>query len=243
MRFVLMLESQQGLSYARSRRDRPTRGGERLRGALPLGPLPELSGTDRPADDGRLDGHGRARPGDRADRARGARVADDLPPPGIVRQGRDHGRRDERRPDRGRRRGRLARARAPAARPAVPADQGAGRPDGGHAGHPPGPVGRTRRLDLRGSPGLDPRRPVPSEAGRCPRPAADGRRRRPAAAARRRGRLAPLAAHGGALRGRVQPELLGTGPGPGGVRRRRRGVRGRSGATRRRSPIRRWPAC
>ena len=79
---------------------------------------------------------------------------------------------------------------------------------------------------LRRSPGLDPRRPVPSEAGRCPRPAADGRRRRPAAAARRRGRLAALAADGGALRRRVQPELLGPGPGPGGVRRRRRGVRG-----------------
>ena len=91
-----------------------------------------------------------------------------------------------------------------------------------------GPVGRAGRLVVRGPPGLDPRRAVPSEAGRRPRPA-DGR---PIGGARPRllvggGRLAPLAADRRPLCGRVQPELVGDRTMPRDVfAAARRGVRG-----------------
>ena len=71
--------------------------------------------------------------------------------------------------------------RAPPARAAVPADQGARRPDGGPAGDPPRSVGRAGRLVVRGPPGHDPRtrRSTPSRstcpAGRGRRSAAPGR--------------------------------------------------------------------
>ncbi len=78
-------------------------------------------------------------------------------------------------------------------------------------------------------------RRFPPEAGRCPGPAADADRWRPAAAARRRLGLAALVSARGALRGRVQPELVGAGRRP--ARRSPRSTRraSRSGATRRRS--------
>ena len=106
-----------------------------------------------------------------------------------------------------------------------PAIERAGRPHGGRPRDPPRAVGRAGRLGLRGPPGLDPRRAVPSQAGRRPRPAADPDRRRAAATAGRRLRLAALVPDRGPLRRRVQPELVGPGSSPRGVRRRRRGLR------------------
>ena len=180
MRFALMLEAAARAELRRPRRDRQACRGQRHRDALPLRPLPELPRTDRPADDRRLDGHGRPRPRHRPDRARRPGLAGHVPPSGQLRQGRHDRRRDERRPDRGRRGGRLERARAPPARAGVPADHGASRPDGGRAGHPPRSVGRAGRLVVRRPPGLDPRRAVPSQAGRRSGSAADGDRWRPA---------------------------------------------------------------
>ena len=123
----------------------------------------------------------------------------------------------------------------------VPADQGAGRPDGGPAGDPARAVGRAGRLVVPGPPGHDRGRLVPPQAGRRPGPPADADRWRPTAAAGRRPGLAALVPARRALRGRVQPVLVGAGQGA--HRRSRPSTRParRSVATRRRSPIRRWP--
>ena len=59
MRFVLMTEPQQGMSYADQLAVGQARRGERLRCLLPLGPLRELPGRGRPADHRRLDRPGR----------------------------------------------------------------------------------------------------------------------------------------------------------------------------------------
>ena len=64
MRFAIMLEPQQGITYARAARRRPARRGGRLRGVLPVGSLPELPRSGRPADDRCLDRPGRDRPRD-----------------------------------------------------------------------------------------------------------------------------------------------------------------------------------
>ena len=47
MRFALQIEPQQGLTYADQRGDRQAGRGERVRGALPVGPLRELPGPGR----------------------------------------------------------------------------------------------------------------------------------------------------------------------------------------------------
>ena len=72
---------------------------------------------------------------------------------------------------------------------------------------------------------VDPRRRLPSQAGRRPGPTADADRWRPAAAARRRAGVAALVPARGALRGRVQPELIRPGQGRRGVRGARRRLR------------------
>ena len=94
-----------------------------------------------------------------------------------------------------------------------------------------------------GPPGHDRGRLVPPQAGRRPGPPANTDRWRPAAAAGRRSGLAALVPARRALRGRVQPLLVGAGQGARGVRRASMQRARRSAATRRRSPIRRWPAC
>ena len=121
------------------------RGG-RVRDVLPVRPLRELPGRDRPADDRRLGGARRAGPRDDPDRPRRPRLAGDVPDARQPRQGRRHRRRDERRPGRGRGGGRLARERAPAPRLPVPADRGAGRHARGDARDPARPVGGAGRL-------------------------------------------------------------------------------------------------
>ena len=65
------------------------------------------------------------------------------------------------------------------------------RPDGGSARDPPRVVGRARRLVVRRPPGRDRGRAVPSEAGRCPRSAADADRRRPSRVCSSAGRGRP----------------------------------------------------
>ena len=173
MRFVLMTEPQQGMSLRRPAGDRQARRGERLRRVLPLRPLRELPGRGRQADHRRLDRRRRAGPRDRADRARRARLAGDVPPSGQP-SPRSSTTVDEMSG------GRIEvgvgagwNETSTPARPAVPADQGARRPHGGPAGDPARPVGRAGRLDVRGHHRRPRRgRAVPAAAGRGARPAA-----------------------------------------------------------------------
>ena len=246
MRFVLMTEPQQGMSYADQLAIGQARRGERLRCVLPVGPLRQLPGRGRPAHDRRLDGPRRPRPRDRADRARRARLAGHVPPSrarsprssttvdemsgGRIEVGVGAGWNDDEHRQLGL---------------AFPPIERAGRPAGGPAGDPARAVGRARRLVVRGH-HRDPGRglAVPAAPGRRARPAA---RRRSAA----RGRGSSSAAR--ARRGRTgSPRATPTSstcrsssPDKAAAvgRGARRGVRGRSGATRRRSPARRWPAC
>ena len=123
MRFALMIEPQQGLSYddqlAIARRAEAT-GFEAF---FRSDHYPSFPGPAGQPDDRRLGRPRRPRPRDRPDRARRARLAGHVPPPRQLRQGRHDGRRDERRPDRGRPRRRLERRGARPARAAVPADR------------------------------------------------------------------------------------------------------------------------
>ena len=128
MRFALMIEPQQGSSYAEQ---------------LDLARLAERLGfeaffrsdhyrsfpgaDDQPTTDAWTVLAGIARETSQIRLGR-PRLTDYLPPSGILRQGLDHGRRDERRPDRGRRGSGLERRGAQPARLAVPRNQGAGRP-------------------------------------------------------------------------------------------------------------------
>ena len=107
-----------------------------------------------------------------------------------------------------------------------PDDQGAGRHDGGAVRRPPRPVGRAGRLVVRRGPRHDRGRPAPSEAGRPSRPADARERRQPAPSARRRRGFAALVPDRGPLRRRVQPVVVLAGDRGGQVRRARCGVRG-----------------
>ena len=102
MRFALMIEPQQGMSYADQLASAKRAEANGFDAFFRSDHYASFPGEGGPADDRRLDRAGRARARDRADRARGPRVAGHVPPSGRVGQGRHHGRRDERRPDRGR---------------------------------------------------------------------------------------------------------------------------------------------
>ena len=90
--------------------------------------------------------------------------------------------------------------RAPAPRVPVPGDRRAGRHARGDARDPPRPVGRARRLVVHRRALRDRGRPVPPQAGVAPGP-----QRRPAAAHRRWRGVAALVPDRRPLRGRVQP--------------------------------------
>ena len=165
------------------------------------------------ADDRRLGGPRRSCARDVTDRAGRARLAGDVPPRRQHGQGRDDGRRHVRRSHRVRARGGLERRRAPAARPAVPADRGAGGPARGQPRDPPRAVGRTGRLVVHGQAHEDRRRALLPEARRRARPTATAERCRPTAASRRRRRFAAIDADRGSLCGRVQSLVVVTGPG------------------------------
>ena len=120
-------------------------------------------------------------------------------------------RRDERRPGRGRARRGLARGGAPAPRLPVPGDRRAGRHARGDARDPPRPVGRARRLVVHRQALRDRGLAVPAQAER-----AAGPQRRPAADHRRWRGVAPVVPDRRQVRGRVQP-LVGE-PRGGGAR-------------------------
>ena len=117
MRFALMIEAQQGLSYedqlAIARRAEAA-GFEAFFRSDHYASFP---GRADQADDRRLGRPRRPRPRDVDDPPRRARQPGDVPPPGQLREARHDGRPDERRADRGRRRRGLERRRPPAARP------------------------------------------------------------------------------------------------------------------------------
>ena len=178
MRFALMIESQQGLSYgdhvAIAKRAEAN-GIETLFRSDHYQSFPGPAGN--PTTDAWTILAGLARETDRT-RSRCPRVACHVPSSGQLRQGRHDRGRDERRTDRSRRRRGLERARAPAARPAFSGDQGTRRSHGGPASDPPRTMGRAGRLVVRRPPGDDQRRAVLPEAGRRSRPSADTDRRR-----------------------------------------------------------------
>ena len=161
MRFALMTEPQQGLSYVEQLEIwRGCASGSASRPSFApttTAASPDRQTAQRPMP-GRCWQGSPARP--RRIRLGSARVAGHVPPSGVVRQGRDDRRRDERRPHRGRRRRRLERPRAQRTGPRLPGDRRAGRPHGGRAGHPARAVGAARRLVVRGQAGFDRERAV-----------------------------------------------------------------------------------
>ena len=244
MRFVLMTEPQQGMSYADQlaiTRRAEDNGFDAFFRSDHFASFPGEAG--QPTTDAWTVVAGLARDTERI--GLGVLVAPvTFRHPGDVRQGRHDRRRDERRPDRGRGRRGLERDRASPARPRLPGDQGAGRPDGGPAGHPPRAVGRAGRLVVRGRDRHQDRgRAVPAAPGGRARTPAHDDRRRPAPDHHRRSGLAPVLSARRPLRRRVQPVVVVTG----------QGGRGRPGAgcrvcrdrtrSRRRWRARRWPAC
>ena len=209
MRYVLMTEPQQGMSYADQLAVAKRAEANGFDAFFRSDHFAELPGRDRPAVDRCLDRRRRPGPRHAADRPRRPRLAGDVPAPGRPGQGRHHGRRDERRADRGRCRGRLERRRASTARAGLPADRPAGGPPRGPAGHPPWAVGRAGRLVVRRHHRHPHRgRAVPAATGRCPRPAVDAGRRRPAADHHRWPGVTALVPARGPLGRRVQPELV-----------------------------------
>ena len=144
MRFALMIEPQQGLTYGEQvaiAKRAEANGFEALFRSDHYASFPGRTG--QPTTDAWTVLAGLARETDRIGLGR-ARLAGHVPAPRHLRQGRDDRRRDERRSHRGRRRGRLERARAPPARPAVPAARRADGRRRGPAGDPARPVGRAR---------------------------------------------------------------------------------------------------
>jgi hypothetical protein len=125
MRFALMIEPQQGLSYV-EQLDLAAGRTARLRG--PSDPTTTAASparrTSRPPTPGRSWRASRARPTHPAGHAR---LAGHVPPSRIVRQGRDHGRRDERRSGRCRCRRGLERSGAQPAGPGIPRYRRTGR--------------------------------------------------------------------------------------------------------------------
>ena len=109
---------------------------------------------------------------------------------------------------------RLERPRAQPARAGLPADRGAGRPAGGPAGDPARAVGRAGRLVVRRQGRVDPRRGLPSEAGRGPEPTDRAERRRPPQDHLRRRWVAARSAPRRALCGRAEPVIEGSGRSP-----------------------------
>ena len=104
MRFALMIEPQQGMSYGDQLAVAKRAEANGFEALFRSDHYASFPGAGRHADHRRLDRPRRAGPRDRADRARRARVAGHVPAPRHLRQGRHDRRRDERRPDRGRRR-------------------------------------------------------------------------------------------------------------------------------------------
>ena len=104
MRYVLMTEPQQGMSYAdqlAAAKRAEANGFDAYFRADHFASFPGPAG--QPTTDAWTDPR-RPRPRDPAHRPWRPRVAGDVPPSRCVREGRDDRRRDERRPDRGRRR-------------------------------------------------------------------------------------------------------------------------------------------
>ena len=213
MRFALMIEPQQGLTYDEQLAIVRRAEAAGFESFFRSDHYQSFPGPDRTADDRCLGRPRRAGARHVADRAGRARLAGDVPPRRQPREGRDDRRRDVRRPDRVRARRRLERRRAPPARPAVPADRRAGRPARGQPGDPPWPLGRAGRLVVRRQAGADRRRAVLPEAGRRARPPETAERRCPAEAPRRWRWVAAIDADRRPLRGRVQPVVVVAGPG------------------------------
>ena len=244
MRFALMIEPQQGLTYAEQLAIVQRAEAVGLRVVLPVGPLPELPGAVRRADDRRLGGPRRARPRDDDDHARHARLAGHVPAGRQPRQGRHDGRRDERRPGRVRARRRLERAASIASsgcrsrpikeRADMLEEQFAvlhglwGEPDGWSFDGQARPI---EDAQFHPKPVARPGRPTLAE------------RRRPAAAAGRRRGLAALVPDRRPLRRRVQPVVVLAGDGARRSSRSSSGVRGDRPGSGDDGPVGRWPAC
>ncbi len=150
MRFALMTEPQQGYSYQDILDTALTAERLGFETFFRSDHYSSFPGAQRPRHHRRLDDAGRPGPRHEAHRSRLHGLARDLPHPRLLRQGRGHGRRDERRPRRDGRGRRLERGRARGPRHPVPGHGRAGRPDGGGAGHPARALGRARRLVVRG---------------------------------------------------------------------------------------------
>ncbi len=187
MRFALMIEPQQGLTYdeqlaVASARPRP-RASRRCSGPTTTRASPVSTGEPTTDAWAVLAGP-RARHDARSGSGRWSRRSrSDARQP---REGRDHRRRDERRTGRDRRRRRLARGRASPPRVPVPGDRRAGRDARGDARDPARPVGRARRLVVHRQALRDRGRAVPAQAGRrCRRATAAGRGSSSAARGRR----------------------------------------------------------
>ena len=148
MRFALMTEPQQGMSYDEILALALAAEAAGLEAFFRSDHYGSFAGPARWTDD-RCVGHPR-RPGPRHlhDPDRVTRLAGHLPHPRQLRQGRGHRRRDERRARRGGDGRRLERGGARGARDPVPAAEGTLRPAGGVTGDPPRPVDRARRLEL-----------------------------------------------------------------------------------------------
>ena len=145
----------------------PPGRGRRVRGDVPVGSLPLVPGSLGQPDDRCLDRPGWTRTRDDDAGSRGPRLTGDVPARGAPGQGRDHGRRDERRAGRGRRRRRLERRRARGVRAPVPGHLRASRHARGDAGDPPRPLGGAGRLVLLGRALVGGWRVVPTRSPRA----------------------------------------------------------------------------
>ena len=185
MRFAVMVEGQEDVTWEQWRALAATDRAAGVRGAAALGPLRLGRRRHRPRVARRVVDDLRAGGDDEHPAARDARLARHVPPPVRPGQVRGDGRPHLGRADRGRDRDGLARGRAPRLRLPVPADEGPHGPARRAARDHRRLVGArpvlVRRRALRGR---GPRRAA--QAGPGPAAAADGRGRGPARRGARR---------------------------------------------------------
>ncbi len=188
MELRIITEPQQGAHLRRPARGRAHRRGARLRGVLPLRPLPRDGHRRAARADRRVDHARRARPRHEHDPARHPDDLRDLPAPGPARDRRRRGRPDERRPGRLRHRRGLVRRRAHGVRHPVPGHRASGSTGSRSSSRSSPASGRRRRARRSATTAATTssrtRRPCPSRPE--PTPAGPARRHGQAAHARAR---------------------------------------------------------